>query len=288
MALVVSRGYMYICYIDEAGCPGALPSATSDVQPVLVLTGVFLPQKNLSEFTKDFLSLKAQFHPEVASKLKHELDIAKHEIKGADLRRDIRRGNRNLRRHVFGFLDKTIGVLEKHNVHLVSKIYIKEPTGSFDGRAVYAAAVQSICTAFQKYLEVNNSSGIVIADSRTPGLNSIVSHSIFTQKYRAGGDPYCRILEAPVFGHSENHVAIQVADFLCSTMLFSMASHVYCSGHISSVHVNANDQKIVERYAGRLKNLAYRFIEGGRYRGGITVHDAIQQRSATLLFQTVK
>jgi len=279
---------MYICYIDEAGCPGALPSATSDVQPVLVLTGLILPQKNLAEFTKDFLYLKAQFHPDTASKLKHVLDMATHEIKGADLRRDIRKGNRNSRRHVFGFLDKTIAVLEKHDVSLVSKIYIKAPSGSFDGKAVYSAAVQSICAAFQKYLEMKNGSGIVIADSRTPGLNSIVSHSIFTQKYRAVGDPYCRILEAPVFGHSENHVAIQVADFLCSTLLFSMASHVYCTGHITSVHVHANDEKIVERYAGLLKNRAYRFMDGGRFRGGITVHDAIQHRSATLLFQKVK
>jgi hypothetical protein len=279
---------MYICYIDEAGCPGALPSATSDVQPVLVLTGVILPQYNLSDLTKKFLALKAQFHPHIASKLKHELDIAKYEIKGADLRRDIRRGNRNLRRQVFGFLDKTLDLLEKYQVNLVSKIYIKEPAGAFDGKSVYAAAVQSICAAFQKFLEAHNSSGIVIADSRTPGLNSIVSHSIFTQKYRATGDPYDRILEAPVFGHSENHVTIQIADFLCSTMLFPMASHVYCTGHIVSVHVHANDQKIEERYSERLKKLAYRFLDGGRYRGGITVNDAIEKRSASLLFQTNK
>lgn len=193
-----------------------------------------------------------------------------------------------MRRQVFGFLDKTIGLLEKHQVKLVAKIYIKEPTGTFDGKSVYAAAVQSICAAFQKHLEENDSSGLVIADSRTPGLNSIVSHSIFTQKYRATGDPYNRILETPVFGHSENHVAIQVADFLCSTLLFSMASHVYCTGHITSVHVHANDQKIVERYAERLKPLAYRFLEGGRYRGGITVNDAIEKRSASLLFQVKK
>lgn len=276
---------MYLCYIDEAGCPGALPSATSQIQPIFVLTGVFLPQINLIEITRDFLALKGQFNPDIANKLKHELDIARHEIKGSDLRRDIRKAkNRNLRRQVFGFLDKTIGLLEKYDVKLAAKIYIKNPGGGFDGKAVYASAVQSICAEFQTYLEANRSNGLVIADSRTPGLNSIISHSVFTQKFRAAGDPYSHILEMPVFGHSENHVAIQIADFLSSTMLFSMASHIYCTGHITSVHVHANDQKITERYAVRLKNIAHRYWDGTRYRGGITVNDAIQQRSASLLF----
>ncbi|MEQ1527176.1 MAG: DUF3800 domain-containing protein [Gallionella sp.] len=277
---------MYLCYIDEAGCPGALPSATSDIQPILVLTGLFLPQCNLIAITRDFLTLKAQFNPDVASKLKHELDIARYEIKGSDLRRDIRKGNRNLRRQVFGFLDKTLGLLEKYDVKLAAKIYIKKPNGGFDGKAVYASAVQSLCAEFQTYLAVKNSSGIVIADSRTPGLNSIVSHSVFTQKFRAAGDPYSHILEMPVFGHSENHVAIQMADFLSSTLLFSMASHIYCTGHISSVHVHTNDQKIAERYAERLRNIAHRYWDVSRYRGGITVNDAILKRSASLLFPT--
>jgi hypothetical protein len=64
-----------------------------------------------------------------------------------------------------------------------------------------------------------NDRGVVIADSRVPGQNVNVAHSVFTQKYRATGDPYPRILEVPVFGHSNNHVGLQLADVVGSALL---------------------------------------------------------------------
>lgn len=271
---------MHICYIDEAGCPGGLPSSTANIQPLLVITGLFIPQNNLINFTRDFLALKSNFNPSV-----HNRDIPMHEIKGSDLRRDIRRGNRNLRRRTFGFLDKSLDALDRYNAKLVSRIYVKQPGAGFDGKAVYTASVQQICHCFQRYLTTVGGRGIAIADSRTPGLNSIVSHSIFTQKFRAGGDPYPNILESPVFGHSENHAAIQLTDFLSSAMLFPAASNIYCAGHVNNVHVHPNDVMIKDRYAQRLKNLSYRFHDGSRYRGGITVIDGIAQRKTSLLFR---
>lgn len=271
---------MHICYIDEAGCPGRLPSSTSDVQPLLVISGIFIPQSNLINFTRDFLSLKSSFNPSIPSR-----DIARHEIKGSDLRRDIRKGNRNLRRRTFGFLDKSIDVLDRYDAKHVTRIYVKAPGGGFNGKAVYTASVQQICTCFQRYLADRGARGIVIADSRTPGLNSIVSHSVFTQKFRANGDPYPNILEMPVFGHSENHAALQLTDFLSSAILFPSASEAYCTGHVNNIHVHPKDIMIRTRYALRLKNMSYRFNDGARHRGGITVIDAISQRNCSLLFR---
>lgn len=272
---------MHICYIDEAGCPGRLPSSTSDVQPLLVITGIFIQQNNLVNFTRDFLTLKSSFNPSVRHR-----DIARHEIKGSDLRRDIRRGNRNTRRRTMGFLDKSLDTLQKYGAKHVTRIYVKEPSGGFNGKAVYTSSVQQICSCFQQYLIDNSARGIVIADSRTPGLNSIVSHSIFTQKFRANGaDPYQNILEAPVFGHSENHAALQLTDFLSSAILFPSASEAYCTGHVNNIHVHPNDNLIRTRYLTRLKNMSYRFDDGGRCRGGITVIDAIAQRNSSLLFR---
>ncbi|MFT4434160.1 DUF3800 domain-containing protein [Caballeronia sp. 15715] len=276
---------MHIFYIDEAGCPGLLPGVTSNVQPVLAISGVILPQVNLRRLTRDFLSLKRQFHPSAGGSAAHGLDIAKVEIKGADLRHDIRRRNRNRRRAVFGFLDKTLDILDANDAKLVSRIYIKKPGDPFKGKAVYAAAVQALCSHFQHFLTSTDSQGIVIADSRTPALNSIVSHSIFTQKFKAGGDPYDRILEMPLFGHSENHAVIQITDFLCSAMLFPMATAAYCAGHMTSVHIHPKDEDIRNRYAGRLKRLSYRYVDGAKTVGGITVIDAIGQRSASWLFR---
>lgn len=275
---------MYLSYIDEAGCPGALPSATSNVQPVLVIASLFLPQDQLVALTKNFLLLKRHFNPALAGP-NHWWDIAKAEIKGANLRSDIRNGGRNRRRAVYGFLDRVLTLLEKSDAKLVARIYVKGPGASFDGKAVYTSSVQALCSTFQHFLTVKKMHGFLIADSRTPSLNSVVSHSVFTQKFRSAGDAYDRIMEMPTFGHSENHAAIQITDFLCSTILSPMATSTFCQGHINSVHVHARDNDIRLRYAARIKALCYRYNDAnGRMRGGLTVHDAIAQRSSAAMF----
>lgn len=277
---------MYFCYIDEAGCPGALPSATSIVQPVLVIAALFLPQDRLTNLTREFLQLKRRFNPGLSPASSHWLDIAKQEIKGADLRRDLRQAGRNRRRAVNGFLDKVLQLLEDNDAKIVAKIYVKAPSQPFKGTAVYTAAVQSLCATFQHFLESRDGQGFMIADSRAPALNSVVSHSIFTQKFKSTGDAYDRIVEMPTFGHSENHAAIQITDFLCSAILSPMATSSYCTGHINSIHVHANDSAIRQRYARRMGLLGYRFSEiaSGRIKGGLTVHDAIGQKPASAMF----
>lgn len=259
-----------------------LPHSSSDVQPILVLSGLILRQDKLVSLTRDFVRLKKAFSPNIS--LPYELDFARYEMKGADLRRDIRKGNRNSRRHVFRFLDDVLALLDSCDAKFVTRIYIKKPGDAFDGKAAYTSSVQAMCEAFQAFLEEKQSEGFVIADSRTPNLNSIVSHSIFTQKFRVRGDPYSRILEMPVFGHSENHAMLQVADFLSSSMLFPIVSNVYCNGHINSVHVHPKDKYIREMYALRMKALSYRFHKRGRFRGGITVTDAIASLPSSRIF----
>lgn len=276
---------MYLCYVDEAGCPGALPSATSSVQPVLVIAGLFIPQAQLALLTRNFLQLKRHFNPGLAPASVPWLDLAKNEIKGADLRHDLRQAGRNRRRAVNGFLDRVIGLLEDSNAQLVARIYVKGPGGPFNGRAVYTSSVQALCSSFQHFLAAKDSRGFMIADSRTPALNSVVSHSVFTQKFKASGDAYDRILEMPTFGHSENHVAIQITDFLCSTILSPMATSTYCQGHITSVHVHVRDDEIRKKYGPRIKALCYRYTDGMRPRGGLTVNDAIAHRPANLMFR---
>lgn len=277
---------MYICYVDEAGCPGALPSSTSQVQPALVLAGLIVPQINLRTLTEGYMRLKLEFNPNIRGRrrVQHWLDIVKQEIKGADLRAAVRSGNRNRRRAVFGFLDKVLTLLEASDANLTARIYIKKPGGQFRGRPVYAASMQAMCHVFQHLLQEKHSSGIIVADHRTASLNSMVAHSIFTQKFRQGGDAYPKILEMPTFGHSENHAPLQITDLLCSSILCPMATSTYCEGHVNSCHVRPQDHLLRERYANRLRTLSYKFIEGGRTRGGITVHDAIAQRGPSGMY----
>lgn len=276
---------MHLCYVDEAGCPGALPSPTSQVQPSLVLCGLIIPAQNLGNLTNRFLQLKCRFDPSIRRGTRHFLDTAKKELKGSDLRREIRTSGRNRRRYIFSFLDDVLNLLEETDAKLLARIYIKKPGDPFDGRAVYASSIQQICNGFERHLSENDSTGLIIADSRTPALNSVVSHSIFTQKFQVAGDCYPHILEMPTFGHSENHIPIQITDIVCSALLTPMANDVYCQGHIKNIHVHGRDTHTRERYALRLRSLGYRYMDSGKVRGGITVNDAIAHRSASELFK---
>ncbi|WP_421846202.1 DUF3800 domain-containing protein [Marinobacter sp.] len=213
-----------------------------------------------------------------------------YEIKGSDLRTDIRKKGRNTRRRAFGWLDKTLDLLERLNCRIVSRIYVKPPGGAFDGKKVYSASIQKICEAFQSFLEEREGNGIVIADSRTPAQNQNVSQSVFTQKFKVNGDRYDRVLEMPLFGHSENHAGLQMVDWISSSLLFPIATKTYCDGYIQSIHLHQKDALIKSRYSDRLRNLQYRYqVEKNngvfRYSGGITVNDGISQKSSVYMFR---
>ncbi len=171
-------------------------------------------------------------------------------------------------------------VLEKYECRILADIWVKGVAVPFKARATYTQSVQHACRSFQAFLESKNSNGFMVADFRTTQLNDQVAHSIFTQKYRAKGDPFGRILELPTFGVSNNHAGLQITDVLCSAMLFPMASSVYCFGHVTGVHVNGRDLVVRRRYARRLKNLQFKV--GGYW--SVWVSDKHKKRSSAELF----
>ncbi|MEW6776430.1 MAG: DUF3800 domain-containing protein [Bdellovibrionota bacterium] len=278
---------MYLCYVDEAGCTGSLPSATSPVQPVFVLAAIAIKLEDVKPFTTDFLQLKHRFFPGTAQSSAHYLDGVLSEIKGAELRRDAASASRRHRTHALGFLDKTVDLLVRHDAKIFGRVWIKGVGAFFNGTSVYTYSMQTICAAFQRLLEQQGKNGLVIADSRAKRKNAKVSHSIFTQKFQAGGDPLHRIVEMPTFGHSDNHAGIQAADLLCSAFLFPMSAHAYCTDHVRNLHVRPGYALLRQRYGTALQNLQFRYQEPttGRWRGGITVSDAIQGRPGGLLFR---
>jgi hypothetical protein len=277
---------MKICYVDEAGCTGTLPSATSDIQPVLTIVSIIVDYGSLHDLTAQFLQLKQRFFPKsFPQDRRYFLAGILSEIKGSDLRKNIASHSRNPRRHAFGFIDGVFSILEQNNALVHGRVWVKGVGSIFDGKAVYTYSVQSIYSVFQMHLTSVQDFGIVTLDSRWQQLNSQVSHSVFTQKFRMSGDAYDRIIDMPSFAHSENHAGIQIADLLASAVLFPMATHKYCQGHIQSVHVKNEYALIHDRYKDRLKKLQYRYTEAnGRWRGGITVSDALGERSGNLLF----
>lgn len=289
MAAVVSahcESVVHVCYVDEAGCTGALPSADSPIQPAFVLIGVAVPLGALRGLTADFLRLKWAFFPSAMAAHPTFLDRVRFEIKGSELRKNVATGTPAERRHAIGFLDKSFALLVQHGTKVFGRIWVKGIGASFDGTAVYTYSMQAICETFQHLLQASGTAGFVIADSRTKPKNSRVAHSIFTQKFRTAGDPFDRIVEMPTFGHSDNHIGLQISDLVCSALVYPLTMQAYCTGHVRSVHVRPGYDVFRLRYGAALETLQHRYQDAsGRWRGGLTVSDPIGKRSGALLFR---
>lgn len=277
---------MYLCYIDEAGCTGRLPSPTDPIQPLLAVGATFVSAADLHDLTRSFLNLKQRYFPPRIPRAQPLLDRVLLEIKGADLRRDVRQGSRAVRRRAIGFLDDLFDLIDQFRVAIVARIWVKPIGPLLQGTAIYTSSIQSICSYFQSYLTSQNERGFVIADSRSKAKNINVAHSVFTQKFKAAGDEYNRILEMPAFGNSDNHVGLQLTDLLCSAVLFPIAAYSYCLHHVQNLHVHVDYSQLKQRYGPRLAARQYRYQNSaGRWTGGIVVSDQIGQRSSVLMFR---
>jgi hypothetical protein len=214
------------------------------------------------------------------------LDRVLVEVKGADLRRDVRRGSRPEFRRAIGFLDDLLDLLEQHHTRIVGRVWIKGIGMPINGTSLYTSSIQAICSDFQSCATGLNDFGLVIADGRSKAKNINVAHSVFTKKFQQAGDEYNRIVEMPTFGNSDNHVALQIADLLCSALFFPLAAYSYCLNLVNNIHVDVAYDVLKRRYGPRLLAFQYRYQDQtGRMRGGITVSDPIQKRSSILLFR---
>ena len=253
---------MHFCYMDESGCTGALPSAATRVQPVLVIAGILVEESRVRDLTFDFLNLKQRFFPNKLPPSAEFLGWVLEEVKGNDVRKMARSNSHRERSHAYAFLDGFMALLEAHHIGVIGRVWAKGIGQPFHGVPVYTSSVQHICRYFSHFLDLNNSTGLIIADSRDPALNANVSHSIFTMKFRAAGDAFPRLLEMPTFGHSENHVGIQVADLLCSAFLFPMATCTYCLGHLTSPHVHASHVGLRRKFGAKGAQPAVHLLRG--------------------------
>lgn len=276
---------MKICYVDEAGCTGTLPSSSSNIQPTLVVGGIIIDYGRLHYLTDRFLNLKQRFFPKIAPTSTSHMGWMLKEIKGSDLRRAACSNSRNERRHAMTFMREIINLCEVNNAKIVGRVWVKGVGRPVDGTAIYTFSLQSIYENFQNYLETEGDVGFVIVDSRLKHLNTQVAHSIFTQKFKGTGDSYDRIIELPAFSHSDNHAGIQVVDILISSIITPIAINTYCSGYVNSVHVRPRYANIRDQFSDRVRLLQHRYMEAsGRFRGGFVVSDGIGQRSGALMF----
>lgn len=277
---------MHVVYVDEAGCTGILPHSTSPIQPVFAIAGIIISAASVPEITRKFLDLKRRFFPGLHRPGGPLLDGILVEIKGSEIRRKAVGSNLRERTHAIAYADHVVGLLRHFHARIIGRVWVKGVGLPFNGTSIYTSSMQRMCETFDDWLRSANDVGVVIADSRNKHKNTNVSHSVFTQRFAAGNEKLGNLAEMPTFGHSENHAGLQLADFLCSGLLFPMAVDAYCKGHIHSVHVRDGYAKFAGRYGRDLQTMQHRYVTAtGKWIGGITVSDAIGARSGSLLFR---
>lgn len=292
MALVEGHSYfiysgksaMFFCYVDESGDSGTLNPGNATDTPAFVVLGLIIAQANLHSITHEFLGLKRQFFPNLTDS-EYPLNDILAEVKGENIRKLIRTGGRRNFSHSIGFLDKIISLLQRHQVFLIGKGLIKGVGIHNSDAGFYGAAIQHIWRHFQAFLSVKNCPGMIIADSRRKNQNSYVAHSIFTQFFGTSHQNYPNMLELPTYAHSQNHAMIQIADIVCSAVIYPMLMDAYCS-EINNVHASPKYVSLRARYKDAIKDIQYRYLGMGCWFGGILIKDATDLgRHTSLLFK---
>ncbi|MBP2340409.1 hypothetical protein JOF41_006587 [Saccharothrix coeruleofusca] len=234
--------------------------------------------------TREFLALKRRHFPgrfTTGPALNHVLT----EVKGSEILQMTRSDSRNKRRQADRLRDELLDLLKRYGCRVTGRVWIKEAGKSVKATASYCYAVQDIARHFSEYLSDNASTGFLIADGRAPRLNVEVAHSIFTQKWRIGGDPYPALLEVPLFAHSDNHVGLQIADLVATTLVFPMAASAFCKPVPNNPHSSPRYADVRRNYGAAVKDLQFRYRdETGRWRGGLVVSDPVGHQSGTALF----
>lgn len=254
------------------------------MQPTFCISGIIIPEARLLQISHEWVDIKKQFFPKLCQHGRR-WDWHTVEIKGNGIRSAIRSNNRR-RRHAFGFIDKTIDLLKSHNCTLVSRVCVKTPGVEFKGNAVYTSSVQSLCENFQEFLSLKEAKGIVVADSRNQKPNIAVAHSIFTLRVGNSGDSFPNLADIPLFGHSDNHAGLQIADIIASSLITPICINHCVPRDQKNKHSNSNYKLLAERYCTDLNSLHFQYGPPDKKRGGLVISNPVSKLGASNLFDT--
>jgi hypothetical protein len=274
---------VYICYLDESGGYEA-PDGSLDATPVMAIVGLVVDTAQVPALTRDFLALKRRHFPGRFTS-GHALSHILVEIKGNEILQMTRSKSRNPRRQAHRLRSELLDLLSAHNCRVLGRVWVKEPGKSMAPVASYNFAVQDIAKHFSQYLQASSAEGMLIADGRGHVANVSVAQSVFTQKWSIGGDPFPFLREVPVFGHSDNHAGLQLADLVASTLAFPMACAAFCTPRPRAPHSSTRYNEVRNDFGSALKGLQYRYRdETGRWRGGLVVSDPLRHLPGSQLF----
>lgn len=251
----------------------------------MVVAGLILDHRLVRTVTTEHLRIKQVFFPGSLGSGTHLLDYILAEIKSTRLKRYLRSQRRDERRLVIGYLDRIVDLLERSDARIVGRVWVKQPGVGLDPAASYTYAIQDMACHFTHLLFTRQEVGLVLCDSRMHSQNRQVAHSVFTLKQRMVGDALPELVESPVFGVSDNHAGLQLADILAGALLLPMACRTYCAGSGAAPHVDPRYDRLRQRYARRLRALQYLYRDqSGRTRGGVVVSDRRSGRPGRDLF----
>ena len=280
---------MYLCYVDESGEAGTFQISDPNSNPFFVIVGLILEQSRLIALTNDFLRIKNRFFPGYFNATAPFLDSILIEIKGNELRKSLREDNTRRWQQSIGFIDACLNLLKNNNATLLGRALIKNPGEKYDDAAVYGGSIMHICHHFNYFLEQRYEFGMVIADSRRSAQNKRTTHTIFTQRHQSRGNSYPKMVDMPVYGHSNNFAMLQLADIICSGVIFPMLIDSF-GEHLSgskNVHFSPKYSDVRMRYKDTIQNMQFRYKnEKDFWVGGILVADKTSlNRKTSRMFQ---
>lgn len=241
------------CYVDEAGCPGKLPAGPTIVQPFLIVAAMALPSAEVGAFTHRLNMLKGAYLRANGSLAGTAAPLAL-EIKGSALRAQLRRSPGGvLAAH--RLLDGLLSLLKASDARIFAAIAPKPAGGEFDGVATYAFAMHRLACEFHQWLDHQDADGVMVADFREPQLNAAMARPVGASKFGEVRDALPRLLDVPLFGHSESHAGLQAVDWLVSALIFAAVSERHSSELPGHPLLHENDAQFARRYRKRLRGL---------------------------------
>lgn len=283
MLLLLSR-LVHFLYLDESGSTEP-PEQGLNATPCMAIVGVIVDAALVPMLTREFLAFKRRHFPHRFER-GHALSHVLAEVKGSEVLQMARHASRGKRRRALLVRRELLELLDRYGCRVLGRVWVKQPGVSLKPTETYTVAVQDIAVHFAQFLLERKSQGIFIADARNQATNIEVAHSVFTQKWRAGGDPYPPLMEVPLFAHSDNHAGLQIADMLATALVFPMAASAY-GAPPESVHSAGQYHGIRAEHGQALRVLQYQYLdEIGRRRGGIVVSDPVGKQPSSRLFES--
>ena len=174
-----------------------------------------------------------------------------------------------------------MGLLKRHDVSMVARIWTKAPSSPFKATAVYTSLDSGPVYVLRALSGRTRQPRVVHRRQPQQEPEGLPLNLHPEVQHRA--ENYERLVELPTFGHSDNHAGLQICDIVCSGLLYPIACYAYCTGHVNNVHVQSGASRLRRRYGQQLKELQHRYydVEEGRHVGGVVVSDYLNQRSGT-------